>query len=200
MERNNFAQGINDYGKTEPVGGFNSFGGETGGVPEWGGETAGTGFIPTEDAPNGSGFTLPTDGGFAPDQIGVTEPVTPNNTYGFMPVVGWLVCVEGVDRGRDYRIHAGYNSIGRDPGNDICISGDMKITREKHALIGFDSQDCLFFFAPGNSINMVRINNKVLMMPSELHAGDVLTIGSSKLIFVPLCNENFNWEKSDSDK
>ena len=31
---------------------------------------------------------------------------------GIDPVVGWLVCVEGADRGRDYRIRSERNTIG----------------------------------------------------------------------------------------
>lgn len=31
-----------------------------------------------------------------------------------MPVVGWLVVIEGLCRGTDYRIHTGYNYIGRE--------------------------------------------------------------------------------------
>src|SRR5690242_13732720 len=29
------------------------------------------------------------------------------------PVVGWLVCVEGPDRGKDYRLHSEKNFVGR---------------------------------------------------------------------------------------
>lgn len=200
MEKTTFGQGISDYGKTEPVGGgFSPDFSATAGVSDWNaGPTAGA--IPTMDAPNGSGFTLPTgpeqhSEEFRFEQAGATEPVTPNDIYGFMPVVGWLVCVEGVDRGRDYRIHSGYNTIGRESSNDICITGDNKISREKQALIAFDSQECLFFIAPGDGKNLIRVNNRVLMVPTELHAQDTISIGNTKLMFIPLCSETFTWEK-----
>src|SRR5215813_9514862 len=54
---------------------------------------------------------------------------------GLEPVVGWLVCVEGPDRGRDYRIRSQRNFIGRDTRMDISIAGDSQISRENHAVI-----------------------------------------------------------------
>ncbi len=205
---NNFNQGISDYGKTEPVtnanfggdygktepntGAYGDFGGtDMGGVPNWG-----NAFDRTAEAPNAfTGGYTPTEGGFQPETYNVTEPITPNNEHNFLPVVGWFVCIEGPDRGRDYRIRDGYNTIGRDPGNDICITGDMNITRDRHAVVGFDAQENLFFISPDKGKNLIRVNGKVLMMPSELHSNDVVTIGSSKLLFIPLCSENFSWEK-----
>ena len=33
---------------------------------------------------------------------------------GLDPVVGWLVCIAGPDKGRDYRIHSERNFLGRE--------------------------------------------------------------------------------------
>src|SRR5262249_26846325 len=44
---------------------------------------------------------------------GVTRAVYRDSTTGISPVVGWLVCVEGPDKGRDFRIHSEKNFIGR---------------------------------------------------------------------------------------
>lgn len=123
----------------------------------------------------------------------VTRPVNPNNVPGFMPVVGWLVCVDGPDRGNDFRIRTGYNHIGRAEHMDICIRGDMQISREKHAMIAYDDQEKLFFFGPSGGRNLVRINGKMVMAPTELHPYDTVTVGSSKLVFVPLCGDKFDW-------
>ena len=108
-------------------------------------------------------------------------------------MVGWLVCTEGPDRGHDYRIRTGYNHIGRAEHMDICIRGDKQISREKHALIAYDDTEKVFFFGPSDGRNIVRVNGKMAMVPTELHAYDILTVGSSKLIFVPLCGEQFDW-------
>ena len=88
------------------------------------------------------------------EEYGATQPVSPvKDATGaqagpLLPVVGWLVCIDGPAKGRDYRI-------------------------------------------PGR--NIVRVNGKTVMVSVELKAYDELTIGSTKLLFVPLCGERFNW-------
>lgn len=124
-----------------------------------------------------------------------TEPVALGGVEGFSPVVGWLVCVEGPSEGLDYRIRAGYNYIGRGENMDICIQGDNSIGRERHAMIAYDPQEKIYFFGPADGRSIVRRNDKMIMVPTELNAYDVLRIGSTKLMFVPLCGEHFNWKE-----
>jgi len=123
----------------------------------------------------------------------VTHPFFESSIPGFMPVVGWLVCIDGPERGRDYRLHAGYNSIGRSLSNDVNISGDNKISRDNHAQIAYDDEGHVFYFSPFKGKNLVRVNGKLIMMPHELKAYDVLLIGSSKFSFIPFCGEKFSW-------
>ena len=47
---------------------------------------------------------------------------------GLDPIVGWLVCVEGHDKGCDYRLCAKTNSIGRGEDMDVRIKGDDTIS------------------------------------------------------------------------
>ena len=108
------------------------------------------------------------------------------------PVVGWLVCTKGPMLGNDYRIHAGYNAIGREFG-DIHIRGDQTISREKHARIAFEHKSSRFFFGPDEGRNIVYVNDEMVMNSTELHAYDVITIGNTDLLFVPLCGERFSW-------
>lgn len=123
-----------------------------------------------------------------------TKPVSVGGVEGFSPVVGWLVCVEGPAEGTDYRIRAGYNYIGRGENMDICILGDNNIGRERHAMIAYDPQEKIYFFGPADGRSIVRKNDKMVMVPTELAAYDVVRIGSTKLMFVPLCGEHFNWK------
>lgn len=123
-----------------------------------------------------------------------TAPVSLGGVEGFSPVVGWLVCVDGPAEGTDYRIRAGYNYIGRSENMDICILGDNNIGRERHAMIAYDPQEKIYFFGPADGRSIVRKNDKMVMVPTELAAYDVVCIGSTKLMFVPLCGEHFNWK------
>lgn len=114
------------------------------------------------------------------------------------PVVGWLVCIGGPVRGVDFRIHAGYNYIGRDSG-DIHIKGDQQISRENHAMIAFDNSDNTFFVGPAAGRNLIKVNGKTVINAIEIHRGDVISIGTTKLIFIPLCGEDFSWGQGRKD-
>lgn len=114
---------------------------------------------------------------------------------GIDPVVGWLICVEGREKGRDYRIHSDNNYIGRSEKMDICIRGDETISRENQAVITFDANDNNYYFSPGDGRSIVRVNDKAIFQTVELKAYDRLVIGKTGLLFIPLCGENFKWEK-----
>src|SRR5688572_9227403 len=63
---------------------------------------------------------------------------------GIDPVVGWLVCTAGPDRGRDYRIRSERNFIGRGEEMDIAIRGDDTISRDNHASVTFNPRNKQF--------------------------------------------------------
>lgn len=129
-----------------------------------------------------------------------TMPVLPQNVgedaanTAFNPVVGWLVCVEGPDKGKDYRIHSQNNFIGRAPHMDICIRSDMHVSNERAAMIAYDPDEKMFLFGPGTGHNLVKVNGKTVLNTVELNPFDKVTVGKSKLLFVPLCGERFNWD------
>ncbi len=114
---------------------------------------------------------------------------------GIDPVVGWLVCVSGKEKGRDYRIHTDNNYVGRSEKMDICIRGDETISRENQAIITYDATDKNYYFSPGDGRSIVRVNDKAIFQTVELKAYDKLVIGKTELVFMPLCGEKFEWEK-----
>ena len=134
------------------------------------------------------------------EDYGSTQPAnvfgtdTANANKGvFNPVVGWLVCIKGASRGADFQIHSQYNYIGRAKHMDICIPTDPHISAEKAAVLAYDNNDKTFFFAPGSGHNLVRVHGSVVMTPVVLKEYDVLTIGETQLLFVPLCGDHFDW-------
>jgi hypothetical protein len=112
---------------------------------------------------------------------------------GLDPVVGWLVCLEGKDKGRDYRMHADNNFIGRAENMDIVLRNDDTVSRVNHAIISYDARDRAYYFAQGSGRGIVRVNDKAVLSTVELKARDRIEIGGTKLLFVPLCGEDFNW-------
>ena len=128
-----------------------------------------------------------------PPADGETVHVWQKRLGGIDPVVGWLVCVEGPDRGRDYRIHTERNYIGRAATQDIAITGDPGISREGHAVLSFNPRRQSFRLGPGDSRGMVYLNDEEVMTPTELHAYDRIELGETRLLFVPFCGERFVW-------
>lgn len=110
------------------------------------------------------------------------------------PVVGWFVCIEGADKGKDYRILAKNNTIGRGEGNDICIRGDQSIARENQGRLGYDVKHNIFHIIPGEGANNIYINDEPVYVPTKLEPYQVLEIGDTKLAFVPFCGDKFTWE------
>lgn len=131
--------------------------------------------------------------GFVSDQYNPTMPVGYESGQVIRPVTGWLVCVEGADKGRDYRLHAEMNYIGRSRSNDVVLSSDPTVSRERHAMIAYDNRGQMFFFAPANGSSLVRQNGKPVLSTVELKAGDRLEIGSGIYLFVPFCGDGFQW-------
>ena len=98
-------------------------------------------------------------------------------TLGTEPVVGWLVCVEGVHCGQDFRIKSGRNFVGRSGTMDVCLSGDMGVSRDRHLIVTYDPKSTLFFAQPGESSSALSyLNDKPLLEATELKSGDKLTV------------------------
>lgn len=114
---------------------------------------------------------------------------------GLDPVVGWLVCVEGKEKGRDYRIHTDNNYLGRSEKMDICVRGDETISRERHLIISYDSADKIYYCSAGDGRSIVRLNEKAIFQTVELKKYDRITVGKTVLLFVPLCGKDFEWKE-----
>ena len=110
------------------------------------------------------------------------------------PVVGWLVCIEGKNKGRDYRLYADLNKVGRGPGMDVCIEGDETISRENHCFIAFSRRSRTFNVVPGTGRNLIYLNNDDVLGARKLAAYDRLDLGESSFLFMPFCNDQCYWE------
>jgi hypothetical protein len=130
-----------------------------------------------------------------PPDEGKTKALAPGKqAEGIDPVVGWLVCIEGADRGRDFRIRSQKNFIGRSQNMDIAIPGDDTISRQNHAVISYNPKNRQFKVHSGEARGLVYLNGEEVDNASPLKAGDRIELGRTKLMFVPLCNDAFNWE------
>lgn len=108
------------------------------------------------------------------------------------PVVGWLVCVAGKERGRDYRIFSGRNFVGRSAKMQIYIPDDPEVSRENHCSIVYEPIKKEFLIAPGTGTGTF-LNGERLDSAKKLKNGDKIEIGGITLDFVPYCGEGRNW-------
>ncbi len=174
--------GVSDVGKTAPVGGgFGPSGGASAGgsvgMAEIGATVAPQSYRKAMEEKEDTGKT-----------VGVFQ-----KKMKIEPVVGWLVCIEGPDKGKDFRIWAKNNTIGRSEKMDICIKGDTTISRENHARLAYDAKHNNFHLIPAESTNNIYLNEEPIYIPTKLGEYDVIEFGDSKFVFVPFCNEKFSW-------
>lgn len=112
----------------------------------------------------------------------------------FDPIVGWLVCVEGPDKGADFGIHNQVNYIGRDSSMDINIANDPTVSRERQISLVYDQRSRKFYVGMTGGASIVRLNSVPLIATTEIKLGDKLEVGRTVLMFVPLCGEAFDWD------
>ena len=118
---------------------------------------------------------------------------------GYEPVVGWLVCVEGPEVGKDYRLFSRINAIGRAEGNDVVLAQEHTVSQKNHVRLAYDAKHNNFQLIPGEGTNVTYLNDEPLYVPQKLNAYDVLEMGATKLIFVPLCSERFRWPEKRTE-
>ncbi|MBQ9382793.1 MAG: FHA domain-containing protein [Ruminiclostridium sp.] len=158
-------------------------------------------FSPTidPDAPKAGSFsrTIAPEGAQANREMSETVYVdegVPNGSGS--PVVGWIVVINGNDCiGKDFRIHTGYNSIGRKSG-DIVITGDNSISGEKDSMIVYEPDTKQFYISHDSGKNVLSVNHEPVIGGSvELHPYDLIRVGKTELVFIPLCGKRFSWKE-----
>lgn len=151
--------------------------------------------MPPAISPAGAAGVPPPIPGAAGAKPGATRRVG-NESFAASkpdPVVGWLVCLDGPDRGRDFRLHGEKNFIGRAPHMDVCIPGDDTVSRERHGVVIFDPKKQVFWVLPGDASGLVYLNGEIVHSPTQIKRDDLLEIGQTKLVLIPFCGEQYSW-------
>ena len=96
------------------------------------------------------------------------------------PVVGWFVALDGQQKGEDFRVRDGQNTIGSDAGCDIVFT-DPTISA-KHASLRY--KESKFFLTDLDSSNGSYLNdNNESIAREELKDNDVVRLGDMRLKF-----------------
>lgn len=134
-------------------------------------------------------------------EVSVLQTQEQNLTVGYYsqkmalnPVVGWLVCLSGKNKGRSYELHAGRNFVGRAADMDIMLEGDNSVSRVKHAILVYDARGKKYIAQPGESRELFYVNDEVVLNNVVIKSFDRILIGRTQLLFIALCGENFTWD------
>jgi len=96
------------------------------------------------------------------------------------PVVGWVVVMEGAQKGEDFRLREGKNALGSDECSDVTLR-DPSISG-KHASISY--RDGKFMITDLDSTNGTFLNHDLEPVARcELKDNDLIRVGATTLKF-----------------
>jgi len=96
------------------------------------------------------------------------------------PLMGWVVVLDGNDKGRDFHVRDGQNLMGSDPTCNIVISNPT--VSGKHASLR--SQDGKFFLTDLDSTNGTYLNRQEKRIArEEIKDNDYIRLGEVTLKF-----------------
>lgn len=107
--------------------------------------------------------------------------------------VGWLVCVDGADYGRDFPLYAGFNRIGREVENDVILT-DMQVSAEEHCSVIYEERRNVFYIVP-KAGSLVYADDVPVEQAEEIENGTLLTVGETNLELVVFCKGEKRWKK-----
>ena len=107
------------------------------------------------------------------------------------PVVAWLVCIKGADRGTNFAVRDKINIVGSLPYNDIQIHNDANVAPQTHACIVYDRDSDVCLLYPG-AVGTVCLNGKFNGFARPLKSFDVVTLGNSMFVYAPV-KEGLDW-------
>ena len=110
------------------------------------------------------------------------------------PTVGYLICTAGEDYGMGFPLKTGNNSIGRSVSMDVVIM-DEKVSREKQAFVMYEPIKREFYMKPGEGTGLCYLNGELVLAPVKMKAFDLIMLGDTKLMLIPVCCEKFSWEE-----
>ncbi|MCI9336855.1 MAG: FHA domain-containing protein [Lachnospiraceae bacterium] len=108
-------------------------------------------------------------------------------------IAGWLVCIGGPGRGRDYRLYAGFNRIGRSMGSDICIR-DPQVSGDNHCSVVYEERAGVFYLVPGKG-TVTYLDGTAAQQAEILSEGSRICLGESVLELAVFCKGEHIWSK-----
>lgn len=110
-------------------------------------------------------------------------------------VVGWVVILDGPGKGKSFPLDYGWNQIGRETGQAICLAfGDQQISRENHCSITYDGKNRKYYIQHGGGRNITYLNDQPVLAPFEIEDNATIILGNTTLKLVKFCDQAFDWQ------
>ncbi len=118
-----------------------------------------------------------------------------SSPWDFDPIVALLLVISGPGKGAYRPLFYGNNSIGRSSKERVPLNfGDDAISNTEQSYIRYDHEDRQFLFIPNLAkSNIVSVDDQKPTGPVILNAGAIIKMGTTRLIFYPVCGPHFDW-------
>ena len=108
-----------------------------------------------------------------------------------------LVCISGANCGDLYAVYEGRNYIAGGADADIRLDKDPEVSAECHAVVTYNPSNNKFTLSAGTGRGITYLNGEQIDVSSDINADDRIKVGSSELLFIPVCTDKFKWESID---
>ncbi len=111
-------------------------------------------------------------------------------------VIGWLTVVNTSEKGKVYTLKEAKSTLGRSDADhrvDVDLHSDRTVSRGAQAVIVYDPLNKKFFIQSTGGKSLIYVNREMLLAPAALKAYDIIRLGETEMVFVPLCTEKFSW-------
>jgi hypothetical protein len=133
-------------------------------------------------APAALGKTRPEMAATQPEQASAFDPhkTVPLAAIKKAPVVGWLVVMDGLQKGEDFRLREGKNALGTAEGSEVTLR-DRSVS-SRHASISY--REGKFLITDLDSTNGTFLNQETEPLArTELKDNDLIRVGDTTLKF-----------------
>lgn len=129
------------------------------------------------------------------DEELTTEEIEEEKDRNHNMVVGWLIGMDGVNKGQSYTVRMGRNFIGRSKNSDMCILDNPKITYEKHAIMTYDVRTDKLFIQPGETRELMYLNEELMLNAALVKHEDIIEMADEKFLYVEFRSDKLDLKK-----
>ncbi len=167
-------------------------------VPSQGGAPASTGGQPmSAEAAAFAAFGFPGGPfpGMMPRDQGATVAMTESD-MDYLPRIharAFLVCVDGPMTGASFVFQENKAIIGRQKNYEIALFRDPSVSRSPHGVIHYDKDTLTYTVSKADPEKKVSVNGTFIEEDTVLNMYDIIGIGQTRLLFMPVCSDKFSW-------